>query len=104
MHGTIMKKKFLPVHKGKGKGRFMGPFNTAAVRPIVFLPQQVPAFISRGATHHEDARDLYQRWRELLPMNFVSKSVIHESTGFFYMLQSWDIGQIPLLPLRRKAY
>ena len=24
--------------KGKGKGRFMGLFNTAAVRPIVFLP------------------------------------------------------------------
>jgi len=22
--------------------------------------QQVPAFISRGATHHTDARDLYQ--------------------------------------------
>jgi hypothetical protein len=27
---------------------------------IVFLPQQVTAFISRGATHHTDARDLYQ--------------------------------------------
>ena len=26
--------------------------------------QQVPAFISRGATHHTDARDLYQRRRE----------------------------------------
>ena len=24
--------------KGKGKGRFMGLFNTAAVRPIVFIP------------------------------------------------------------------
>ena len=24
--------------KGRGKGRFMGLFNTAAVRPIVFLP------------------------------------------------------------------
>ena len=58
----------------------MGPFNTAAVRPIVFLPQQVPAFISRGATHHTDARDLYQRRRGLLPMNFASKSVIHENS------------------------
>jgi hypothetical protein len=28
--------------------------------PIVFLHQQVPAFISRGAMHHTDARDLYQ--------------------------------------------
>jgi hypothetical protein len=34
---------------------------------IVFLPQQVPAFISRGATYHSDARDLYQRRRELFP-------------------------------------
>jgi hypothetical protein len=32
---------------------------------IVCLHQQVPAFISRGATHHTDARDLYQRSREL---------------------------------------
>jgi hypothetical protein len=24
------------------------------------LPQQVPAFVTRGATHHTDARDLYQ--------------------------------------------
>jgi hypothetical protein len=34
---------------------------------IVFLPQQVPAFIFRCATHHTDARDLYQRRRELFP-------------------------------------
>ena len=57
----------------------------------ILTPQQVPAFISRGATHHTDARDLYQRRRELLPMNFASKSVIHERTRFFYMPQSWDI-------------
>ena len=82
----------------------MGPFNTAAVPPIIFLPQQVPAFISRGVTHHAGARDLYQRRQELLPMNFAIKSVIHESTRFFYMPQSWDMGQILLLPLRRKAY
>ena len=71
----------------------MGPFNTAAVRPIVFLPQQVPAFISRGATHHTDARDLYQRRRGLLPMNFASKSVIHEnSLGSFTCRKTgtWD--------------
>ena len=82
----------------------MGLFSTAAIRPIVFLPQQVPAFISRGATHHTDERDLYQRRRELLPMKFASKSVIHERTRFFYMPQSWDMGHILLLPLRRKAY
>jgi hypothetical protein len=46
--------------------------------PIVFLPQQVPAFTSRGATIHTDARGLYQRRRELLIMNFASKSGIYE--------------------------
>ena len=79
----------------------MGLFNTAAVRPIISLLQQVPAFISRGATHHADARELYQRRRELLPMNFANKSLIHKSTRFFYMPQIWDMGQILLLPLLR---
>ena len=72
----------------------MGLFNTVAFRPIVFLPQQVPSFISRGATHHRDARDLYQRRRELLPMNFASKSLIHEnSLGSFTCRKAgtWDI-------------
>ena len=56
--------------------------------------QQVPAFISRGATQHTDARDLYQRRRELSPMNFTSKSVIHEnSIGSFTCRKAgtWDI-------------
>jgi hypothetical protein len=45
-----------------------GAFSALRPRgPIVFLPQQVPAFISRGAKHHTDARDLYQRRRELPP-------------------------------------
>jgi hypothetical protein len=34
----------------------------------LFFSQQVPAFISRGATHHTDVRDLYQQRRELLPI------------------------------------
>ena len=57
-------------------------------------PHQVPAFISRGATHHTDARDLYQRRRELLPMNFASKFVIYENpVGSFTCRKagSWDI-------------
>ena len=47
-------------------------------------------FISRGATHHTDARDPYQ----LLPMNFASKSVIHENPlgSFTYRKAgTWDI-------------
>ena len=69
----------------------------STLRPFGLLysyPQQVPAFISRGATHHTDARDLYQRRRELLPMNFASKSVIHEnSLGSFTCRKAgtWDI-------------
>ena len=82
----------------------MEPFSTAAIGLLYSYPQQVTAFISRGATHHTDARDLYQRRRKLLPINFASKSVIHGSNRFFYMPQSWDMGQILLLPLRRHAY
>ena len=79
----------------KVKGRFIGLFST--LRPFGLLysyPQQVPAFISIGATHHTDARDLYQLRRELLPMNFVSKYVIHEnSLGSFTCRKpgTWDI-------------
>ena len=57
-------------------------------------PQQVPAFISRGATHHTDARDLYQRRRKLLPMNFASESVIYENPlGSFTCRKAgtWDV-------------
>ena len=70
---------------------FYGTFST--LRPFGLFysyPQQVPAFIFRGATHHRDARDLYQLRRKLLPM----KSVIHEnSLGSFTCRKggTWDI-------------
>ena len=67
------------------------------MRPFGLLysyAQQVTAFISRGATHHADAQDLYQfRW-EQLPMNFVSKFVIHKNPlGSFTCRKAgaWDI-------------
>jgi len=69
----------------------------STLRPFGLLysySQQVPAFISRDATHHTDARDLYQRRRELLPMNFASISVIYENPlGSFTCLKAgtWDI-------------
>jgi len=50
----------------KVKVAFYGAFST--LRPFDLLysyPRQVPAFISRGATHHTDARELYQLRREL---------------------------------------
>ena len=67
------------------------------LRPFALLcsyPQRVPAFISRGATHHTDARELYQRRRELLPMNFDNRSVIYENIlGSFTCRKAgtWDI-------------
>jgi hypothetical protein len=71
-----------------------GAFSTLRPRgPIVFLPQQVPAFISRGAAHHTDARDLYQRRRELAS-NFASGSEFTRILlGFFTCRKAgtWDI-------------
>ena len=50
-----------------------GAFSTLRSFGLLYsCSQQVSAFISRGATHHTDTRDLYQRRRELLP-NFDSK-------------------------------
>ena len=69
----------------------------STLRPFGLLysyPQQVPTFISRGSMLHTDARDLYQRRRELLRMNFASKSVIHENPlGSFTCCKAgtWDI-------------
>ena len=84
--------------KRKGKGKVKIAlwvfFNTAAVGLLYSYPKQIPAFISRVATHHTDGRDLYQRRREILPMNFASKSVIHEnSLGYFTFREAgtWDI-------------
>ena len=81
----------------KVKGHFIGLFQHCGRSAYCILTpnkQQVPASISRGATHHTDAQDLYQRRRELLPMNFASKSVIHgDSLEFFTCRKAgtWDI-------------
>ena len=59
--------------KAKVKVAFWSFFNIEAIFGLLYsCSQQVPAFISRGAMHHTDARDLYQRRRELL-QNFASK-------------------------------
>ena len=61
------------MYKGKVKVAFWSFFNTEAIFGLLYsCSQQVPAFISRGATHHTDARDLYRRRRKLLP-NFARK-------------------------------
>ena len=53
--------------KGKGKGRFMGPFKTAAIRPIVFLPPtssrihlQAPRIIQMRGTSTSEGGNYYQ--------------------------------------------
>ena len=38
-------------HKGKKVKAFCGSYSTAALRHIALLPERVPSFISRGATH-----------------------------------------------------
>jgi hypothetical protein len=66
----ITEKRSFTVPK-KGLKSLYGAFSTP--RPpgsIVFLTQQVPAFISRGATHHTDARDLYKAMTETISPNF----------------------------------
>ena len=94
------------VLKKKVKGHFYRAFST--LRPFGLLysyPQQVPAFISRGGTHHTDAQDLYQRRRELLPMNFASRSVIYENPlGSFTCRKAgtWDI--LFYFPFEGSAY
>ena len=81
----------------------MGPFGTAACGPIVPLsPMISPHSSPDGAMHHIGTRDLCQRRRELYK-EFCQHIVIHGGTRFFYMPQSWDMGQILSLPLRRKA-
>ena len=87
------------------KVAFWSFFNTEAIFGLLYsYSQQVPAFSSRGATHHKDARDLYQRRWELLPMNFASKSVIYENPLCSFTCRKAGIWDIILLPLRRKAY
>ena len=61
--------------------------------------QQVPAFIFRGTTHHTGAQDLYQRRRALSPMNFASKSVIHQnSLGSFTCRKAWTWDRLFYFP------
>jgi len=89
----------------KFKGRFMGLIqHYGRFRPIVFLsPTSSRIHLQRRHASYRCARPLPAK-RELLPMNFASKSVIYGRTRIFYMPQSWNMGQILLLPLRMKAY
>ena len=71
---------------------------------IVLLPPNEFLHSSPEAPRTTQARETSaSEGRELLPRNLASRSGVYESTRFFYMPQSWDMGQNLSLPLRRKA-
>ena len=86
------------VYKGKGKGRFMGLFNTAAVRPIIFLPPTSSRIhLQRRHASYRCARPLPAK-AGTITNEFGSKSVIHEnSLGSFTCRKAgtWDIFYFP---------
>ena len=88
------------VKKKRFKGHLVGPFQHCIRRLIILLPQ-MSSFIHLQRRYAPHRRERPLLAKELLPRNLASKSVIYESTRFFYMPQSWDMGQILSLPLRR---
>jgi hypothetical protein len=64
-----------------------------------FVPQIgiLPSFISRGTPHHAALEASISEGRKL------NIRILPAAAGFFDMPQSWDMGQIIWLPLRRKA-
>jgi hypothetical protein len=72
------------------------------VQSIVPSPLKLPSFTTRGAVYQPDTQ------RTLLAKEGTSGiwpaiSEFTKRVGFCLMPQSWDMGQIILLPLRRKA-
>jgi hypothetical protein len=59
---------------------------------------EVPLFISRGAAHQQAWALSASEGRNYVYLNLASKFVIHERTRFFYMPQSWDMGQMFYFP------
>jgi len=78
----------------------------SALQPVGRLypcPQWVPFIhLQRRHASHRHERPLLAKEGTIQGI-FASTFVIHRGTRFFYMPQSWDIGQILSLPLRRKA-
>jgi hypothetical protein len=80
-----------------------GLFGTDAYRHIVSLPLTEFTPSSPEALHTKQAWALSASEGANYIRNLASKSVIFRRTRFFYMPQNWDMGQIILLPLWRKA-
>jgi hypothetical protein len=78
-------------------------YSTESLCRIVLLtPKGVSSFISRGAEHQRLSATSASEGRNYR-CNLAKNTVIHVSVNFFSMPQTWDMGQILILPLRRKA-
>ena len=80
-----------------------GLFDTAACRPIVPLSPMSSPHSSPEAPRTTLGRETSASEGANYTRNFASTFVIHGGTRFFDMPQSWDMGQILSLPLRRMA-
>ena len=91
-------------HKGKGKGRFLELFqHWVHLAYCILAPNkfphpspEAPRIIQMCETSTSEGGNYYQI--------LLANSNLRKSARIFYMPQSWDMGQIFLLPLRRKTY
>ena len=90
--------------KGKGKGPFLELFQhwghlaycILAPNKFPHSSPEVPRIIQMSETSTSEGGKYYQI--------LLANSNLWKSARIFYIPQSWDMGQILLLPLRRKAY
>jgi hypothetical protein len=95
-----------PLKQGRSlyKGRFIGP--SSALQPYRLIVPLAPmsSLIHLHRRHVPHRHERHQPAKEgTNTRNFASTFVIHGGTRFFYMPQSWDMGQILSPPLRRNA-
>jgi hypothetical protein len=82
--------------KLKVKCRFVGAFrHWRLLKAYCIL---APSFISRGAAHQQAWALSASEGRNYVYLNLASKFVIHERTRFFYVPQTWDMGQVFYFP------
>ena len=90
--------------KGKGKGLFLELFQhwghlaycILAPNKFPHSSPEAPRIIQMRETSTSEGGNYY--------LILLANSNLRKSARIFYMPQSWGIGQILLLPLRRKAY
>ena len=84
----------------KGKGRFLELFHLAycilAPNKFPHSSPEAPRIMQMRETSTSEGGNYYQI--------LLANSNLRKSARIFYMPQSWDMGQILSLPLRRKAY